>query len=151
MKVLLQQDVKGTGKAGDIVNVSDGYARNFLIPKKLAVPADAGNINAANLKKAAAKHRIEVQRKNAKELASGMSDLTVRVYAKAGDNGKLFGSITGKEIADALKAQYDISVDKKKIRIPEPIKTTGVTTVSAHMFEQTDAKFKVEVIASEEN
>lgn len=150
MKVLLQQDVKGTGKAGDIVNVSDGYARNFLIPKKLAVPADSGNINAANIKKNAAKHRVEVQRKNARELASGMTDLTVRVYAKAGEGGRLFGSITGKEIAEALKAQYDISLDKKKIRIPEPIKQVGITTVSAHMFEQTDASFKVEVIATEE-
>ena len=150
MKLLLQQDVKGTGKAGDIVEVSDGYARNFLIPRKLAVPADAGNINAANIKKQAEKHRIEVQRKNAKALAANMSSRTVRVYAKAGDNGRLFGSITGKEIADALKEQYDIDIDKKKIRIPEPIKTTGVTTVSAHMFEQTDAKFKVEVIAIEE-
>ncbi|MBQ1519916.1 MAG: 50S ribosomal protein L9 [Clostridia bacterium] len=150
MKVLLQQDVKGTGAAGDIVNVSDGYARNFLIPRKLAVPADAGNINAANIKKNAAKHRIEVQRKNAKELASGMSNLTVRVYAKAGDGGRLFGSVTGKEIADALKEQYDITVDKKKIRIPEPIKQTGIVTVSAHMFEQTDAQFKVEVIALDE-
>ncbi len=150
MKVLLQQDVKGTGKAGDIVNVSDGYARNFLIPRKLAVPADAGNINAANIKKSAAKHRIEVQRKNARELASGMSDLTVRVYSKAGEGGRLFGSVTGKEIAAALKEQYDITVDKKKIRIPEPIKQTGITTVSAHMFEQTDAQFKVEVIALEE-
>ncbi len=150
MKVLLQQDVKGTGKAGDIVNVSDGYARNFLIPKKLAVPADSGNINAANIKKNAAKHRVEMQRKNARELASGMTDLTVRVYAKAGEGGRLFGSITGKEIAEALKAQYDISLDKKKIRIPEPIKQVGITTVSAHMFEQTDASFKVEVIATEE-
>ena len=79
-----------------------------------------------------------------------MSDLTVRVYAKAGEGGKLFGSITGKEISEALKEQYDLTVDKKKIRIPEPIKSTGVTTVSAHMFEQTDAKFKVEVIALEE-
>ena len=101
-------------------------------------------------KKNAAKHRVEVQRKNARELASGMTDLTVRVYAKAGEGGRLFGSITGKEIAEALKAQYDISLDKKKIRIPEPIKQVGVTTVSAHMFEQTDASFKVEVIATEE-
>lgn len=150
MKLLLKQDVKGTGKAGDVVNVSDGYARNFLIPKKLAVPADSGNINAANIKKNAEKHRIEVQRKNAKELASGMSNLTVRVYAKAGEGGRLFGSVTGKEIAEALKEQYDISIDKKKIRIDEPIKQTGITTVSAHMFEQTDARFKVEVIALEE-
>lgn len=150
MKLLLKQDVKGTGKAGDVVNVSDGYARNFLIPKKLAVPADSGNINAANIKKNAEKHRIEMQRKNAKELASGMSNLTVRVYAKAGEGGRLFGSVTGKEIAEALKEQYDISIDKKKIRIDEPIKQTGITTVSAHMFEQTDARFKVEVIALEE-
>lgn len=150
MKILLQQDVKGTGKAGDIVTVNDGYARNFLIPRKLAVPADSGNINAANIKKDAARHRVEVQRRNAKELASGMSDLTVRVYAKAGEGGRLFGSITGKEIAEALKEQYDISLDKKKIRIKEPIKQTGVTTVGAHMFEQTDAEFKVEVIALEE-
>lgn len=146
MKLLLKQDVKGTGRQGDIVEVSDGYARNFLIPRKMAVPADAGNINSANIKKQAEKHRIEVQRKNAKELASSMSKLTVKVYAKAGDNGKLFGSITVKEIADALKAQYDIDIDKKKIRINEPIKTTGITVVGAHMFEQTDAEFKVEVL-----
>ena len=79
-----------------------------------------------------------------------MSGMTVRVYAKAGEGGRLFGSVTGKEIAEALKEQYDISLDKKKIRIKEPIKQTGITTVGAHMFEQTDAEFKVEVIALEE-
>lgn len=147
MKVLMLKDVKGTGSEGEIVNVSDGFGRNYLIPRKLAVLADAKNINAAKIKKAAAEHRIEVQRKTAKELASGMSDLTVRIYAKAGENGRLFGSITGKEIADALKEQYDLSVDKKKIRIPEPIKALGIYEVSAHMFEQTDAAFKVEVLA----
>lgn len=150
MKVLMLKDVKGTGSEGEIVNVSDGFGRNYLIPRKLAVLADAKNINAAKIKKAAAEHRIEVQRKTAKELASGMSDLTVRIYAKAGENGRLFGSITGKEIADALKEQYDLSVDKKKIRIPEPIKALGIYEVSAHMFEQTDAAFKVEVLAVEE-
>lgn len=150
MKVLLLKDVKGTGKEGEIANVSDGYARNFLIPKKLAVPADSSNIDAANRKKAAAAHRIDVLRKTAKELASGMSNLTVRIYSKAGENGRLFGSITTSQIADALKEQYDITVDKKKIRIPEPIKTTGIVTVGAHMFEQTDAEFKVEVLPAEE-
>ncbi|MCR5610293.1 MAG: 50S ribosomal protein L9 [Clostridiales bacterium] len=150
MKVLMLKDVKGTGSEGEIVNVSDGFGRNYLIPRKLAVLADAKNINAAKIKKAAAEHRIEVQRKTAKELALGMSDLTVRIYAKAGENGRLFGSITGKEIADALKEQYDLSVDKKKIRIPEPIKALGIYEVSAHMFEQTDAAFKVEVLAVEE-
>lgn len=146
MKVLLNQDVKGTGKAGDIVNVSDGYARNFLIPKGIAVPADASSINAANIKKSADRHRKDMQVKRAKALADGMSGLTVKVYAKAGENGKLFGSVGVAEIADALLKQYDIEVDKKKIRIEEPIKKLGVVDVIAHMHEQTDAKFKVEVL-----
>lgn len=150
MKVLLKQDVHGTGKTGDIVNVSDGYANNFLIPRGKAIPADAGTINAANIKKQAQKHRVEVQRRNAKALAADMSKLTVKVFSKAGENGRLFGSITGKEVAAALKEQYDIDVDKKKIRIDEPIKAVGVYTVGAHMFEQTDAKFKVEVLAIRE-
>ena len=146
MKVLMQKDVKGTGKAGDIVNVSDGYARNFLIPKGMAVPADASNINAATLKKSADKHRLEMQRVRAKQLADEMSGLTVKVRAKAGETGRLFGSIGTSEIAEALKAQYDIDVDKKKIRLNEPIKSLGVVTVRAHMYENTDAKFNVEVL-----
>ena len=148
MKVILQKDVKGTGKAGDIANVNDGYARNFLIPKGLAIPADANNINAAIVKKGADKHRIEMQRKRAKELADDMSGITVKVYAKAGENGKLFGSIGTAEIAEALKAQHDIEVDKKKIRLEEPIKALGVVKVTAHMYENTDAKFNVEVLAA---
>lgn len=148
MKVILQKDVKGTGKAGDIANVNDGYARNFLIPKGLAVPADANNINAAIVKKGADKHRIEMQRKRARELADDMSGITVKVYAKAGENGKLFGSIGTAEIAEALKVQHDIEVDKKKIRLEEPIKTLGVVKVTAHMYENTDAKFNVEVLAA---
>ena len=86
MKIMLKQDVHGTGKAGDIVTVSDGYASNFLIPRGLAVPADAGTINAANIRKQAAKHRVEVQRKNAQALAADMSKLSVKVYCKAGEN-----------------------------------------------------------------
>ena len=145
MKVLLTADVKGKGKNGDIVNVSDGYARNFLLPQGLAVPADANNMHAANLKKSADAHRLDVQRKNAKALADGMSGLTVKVYAKAGD-GRLFGSVGAAEIAAALKEQYDLTVDKKKIRLDEPIKTLGVTDVTAHLYEKTDSKFKVEVL-----
>lgn len=129
MKIMLKQDVHGTGKAGDIVTVSDGYASNFLIPRGLAVPADAGTINAANIRKQAAKHRVEVQRKNAQALAADMSKLSVKVYCKAGENGRLFGAVTGKEIAAALKEQFDITVDKKKIRIDEPIKAVGIYTV----------------------
>ncbi len=146
MKVLLKSDVHGCGKAGDIASVSDGYAKNFLIPKGLAVPADSDTINAVNIKKSAAKHRHEVQRQNAKALAADMSKLSVKVYAKCGDNGRLFGAITGKEIAAALKEQFDIEVDKKRIGLDEPIKAIGIYTVSAHMFEQTNASFKVEVL-----
>ncbi len=150
MKVILLKDVKGSGKSGEIINVSDGYARNYLFPKGLAQVADAANLNAANIKKQAELHKKKLQRQNAKALADSMSGLTVKVYAKAGENGKLFGSITVQEIVDALKAQYDIDVDKKKIRVSEPIKTLGVTQVSAHMYEDTDAVFRVEVLQREE-
>lgn len=145
MKVLLTSDVKGKGKNGDIINVNDGYARNFLIPQGLAVPADSNNINAAKIRQDAQAHRKEQQRRNAHALAQEMSGLTVKVYAKAGD-GRLFGSVGAAEIAAALKEQYDIEVDKKKIRLDEPIKTLGICEVSAHMYEQTDARFKVEVL-----
>lgn len=151
MKVILQKDVKGTGKAGEIANVNDGYARNFLIPKGLAIPADANSINAALVKKSADKHRLEMQRKRAKELADDMSGITVKVYAKAGENGKLFGSIGVAEIAEALKAQHDITVDKKKIRLDEPIKSLGLVKVTVHMYENTDAKFNVEVLPAQKD
>lgn len=149
MKVILQKDVKGTGKAGEVTNVSDGYARNFLIPRGLALPADASSINAANIKKSADAHRLDMQRKKAKELAEGMTGLTVKVRGKAGENGKLFGSIGAAEVAAALKEQYGIEVDKKKIRLDEPIKTLGIVKVTAHMYENTDARFSVEVLPLE--
>lgn len=145
MKVLLTSDVKGKGKSGDVINVSDGYARNFLIPQGLAEAADSNNINAAKVRQEAQTHRKEQQRQNARALAGEVSGLTVKVYAKAGE-GRLFGSVGAAEIAAALKAQYDIEVDKKKIRLEEPIKSLGVTEVTAHMYEQTDARFKVEVL-----
>lgn len=146
MKVLLKQDVKGSGKAGEVVNVSDGYAKNFLLPKGLAMAADASAINAAAIKKSADAHRKDMQVKRAKDLANEMSGLTVKVIAKAGENGKLFGSVGAQEVADALKAQYGIEIDKRKIRIDEPIKALGITEITAHMFENTAAKFKVEVL-----
>jgi len=148
MKVILQKDVKGSGKAGDVINVSDGYARNFLLPKGIAIPADADSIHAVTVKKSADKHRLEVQRQTARKLADDMSGLTVKVYAKAG-SGKLFGSIGSAEIAAGLKEQYGIDVDKKRIRLDEPLKQPGIVEVKAHLFEQTDTTFKVEVIPLE--
>lgn len=149
MKVLLLQDVRSQGKAGQIIDVSDGYARNFLFPKGLASPADAQTLNAVRIKNEAEAHKKKVQRQRAMELVSEMSNLTVKVYAKAGDNGRLFGSVTSKEIAAALKEQFEIVVDRKKIYLEEPIRALGIVTVTAHMFESTNAKFKVEVLPIE--
>ena len=151
MKVILQKDVKGTGKAGDVCEVNDGYARNFLIPRKLALPGDASGINAANIKKQADAHRLEMQRKRAKELAAGMNGLNVKVYAKCGENGRLFGSIGAAEISAGLKEQHGLDVDKKKIRLDEPIKALGKLNVTAHLYENADAKFEVEVLPLPQN
>ena len=142
MKVILQKDVKGTGKAGDVCEVNDGYARNFLIPRKLALPGDASSINAANIKKQADAHRLEMQRKRAKELAAGMNGLNVKVYAKCGENGRLFGSIGAAEISAGLKEQHGLD---------EPIKALGKLNVTAHLYENADAKFEVEVLPLPQN
>jgi len=147
MKVLLEQDVKGTGKKGEIVNVSDGYGRNFLLPRKLATPADTASINAANIKKAAAQHKKVQEGVKARDLAKTLSGLTVKVQAKAGENGKLFGAITSKEIAQALEAQHGIALDRKKIVLNDPIKTLTTVEVVAKVYENVDAKFKVQVVA----
>jgi len=146
MKVLLEQDVRGTGKQGQVVEVSDGYARNFLLPRKLATPADAASINAANLKKSAAQHKKFQEGVEARELAKKLSAVTVTVKAKVGENGKLFGSITSKEIAAAMEAQQQIVLDRKKILLDEPIKSLGTQKVTARLYENTDATFIVEVV-----
>jgi len=148
MKVLLEQDVKGTGKQGQIVEVSDGYARNFLLPRKLASPADAASINAANIKKSAAQHKKFVAGVEAREQAKKLSGVIVRIPAKVGDNGKFFGSITSKEIAAALNDQYKMDIDRKKIALAEPIKALGSQQVSVKLFEGVEAKFTVEVVAA---
>lgn len=145
MKVLLEQDVKGTGQKGQIVEVSDGYARNFLLPRKLASPADAASINAANIRKSAAQHKKFQAGVDAREQAKKLEGITVSVQAKVGENGKLFGSITAKEIASALESQAGITVDRKKIMLKEPIREAGTQQVSVRLFEGTDATFTVEV------
>ncbi len=145
MKVLLEQDVKGTGKQGQIVEVSDGYARNFLLPRKLATPADAASINAANIAKSAAQHKKFQAGVAAREKAKALDGKVVKITARVGENGKLFGAITAKEIAAGLQAQYGIELDRKRIALAEPIKALGTTQVTAKLFEGADAKFTVEV------
>ena len=143
MKVLLEQDVKGTGKKGDVVNVSDGYARNFLFPKKLASPADASAVNASNIQKSAAAHRKFEAGVKARENAKKLDGQVVSIVARVGENGKLFGAIGGKEIAAALEEQKGITIDKKKISVAEPIKSPGEYQAKISLYENTFANIKV--------
>lgn len=145
MIVILTKDVKGTGKAGEVVKVSDGYARNMLLPKGLAKEATEGNVKNLEKQKAIAAEKLEAQKEVAKKQAEEMSKITVEIKSKGGENGKLFGSITSKDIAEALAKQENIKIDKKKIDLPSPIKQTGETEVSVKLFPEISATLKVNV------
>ena len=125
MKVILQQDVKGQGKKGQMIEASDGYARNFLLPRKLAVPATAENVNTMKMQEKARKAQEAAEKAEAQAIAEKLSGLTVKVVAKGGNGGRLFGAVTSKEISDALKAQHNIDIAKTKIVQEEPIKAFG--------------------------
>lgn len=146
MKVILQQDVKGQGKKGELKEVSDGYARNFLFPKKLAVEATADNINTMKLQEKAKQAQIAKEKAEAKENAEKLKDCTVKISAKAGSNGKLFGAVTSKEISDALAAQFNIEIEKNKIVQAEPIKTYGSFEVKVKLGHEISATLKVMVV-----
>ena len=133
MKVILQQDVKSQGKKGQMIEVSDGYARNFLFPKQLAVPATTDNINVMKQKERARLKQIETEKAEAKATAEKLESVVVRITAKAGDNGKLFGSITSKEISDGLESQFGISIEKNRILPAEPIKSFGTYEVKCKL------------------
>ncbi|WKV07581.1 50S ribosomal protein L9 [Thermoanaerobacterium sp. CMT5567-10] len=145
MKVILQKDVKGIGKAGDIVNVSDGYGRNYLLPRGLAIDATKSNINVLNEKKKAEEKKRQKEVEAAQEIAKKLSQETIKLKVKTGENGKLFGSITSKDIQDELnKRGYNI--DKKKINLADAIKTTGTFNVDVKLYPGIQAKIKVEVV-----
>ncbi|MBR6773565.1 MAG: 50S ribosomal protein L9 [Clostridia bacterium] len=146
MKVVLLQDVKGQGKKNDVINVSDGYARNFLIKNKLAVEATATMINSLNISKAADEHRKAVEKAEAVALAKKLEGTTVVVKIKVGETGKLFGSLNTQAVADALAAQ-GITVDRKKIVIDGVIKSVGTYTVVVKPYAEVSAKIKVQVEA----
>ena len=133
MKVILTQDVKGKGKKGQMLEVSDGYARNFMLPRKLAVEATPDAINTMRMNDKATQERIAREKAEAMEIAKKLREMTVVVNAKGGGNGRLFGSITNQEIADALKGQSGISLDKRKIVIADPIKNVGTYTVTCKL------------------
>ena len=146
MKVILTADVKGQGKKDQIVNVSDGYARNFLFPKKLAIPADAGAINEIKNKEASKQHKLDVEKKNAEEIAKKLETIVLRFAYAAGPDKRLYGSVTSKEIAEELKKVHGIEVDKRKITLTEPIKSFGKFEADVRLFTDVNGKIHVEVV-----
>ena len=145
MKVILLQDVKKVGKKGDVVEASDGYARNFLFPKKLAVEANSENMSKLKAQNDSKAYKKEQEKEEAKKLADKLSGIQLKVPVKAGENGKIFGGVSAKEIADLLKQNYNIEVDKKKIDLKETIKTLGVHIVEIKLYEGVIGKLKVDV------
>ena len=143
MKVILLQDVKSLGKKGEIVNVNDGYARNYILPKKVGVEANGKNLNDLKLQKGneakVAKEHLEAAKKLAEELQAGQVELTIKV----GEGGKTFGSVSSKEIAQAVKEQMDLDIDKKKLQLPEPIRVLGVTQVPVRLHPKVTGSLKV--------
>lgn len=147
MKVILLADIKGVGKKDQVINASDGYARNFLFPKKLAIPADAGNMGRLNNKMASAAHKKELELDEAKKLAEKISKIQLNIKVKAGENGKIFGGVTNKEISEELKKVHNIEIDKKKIQLKENIKNLGRYSVDVKLYEGVMAKLAVKVDA----
>lgn len=145
MIVILLKDVKGKGKAGDVVKVNDGYARNMLLPRGLAQEATEGNIRSLEKQKAIAAEKRAQDEANAEEQKEKLEKITLNIKSKGGDSGKLFGSITSKDIADALEKQEGIKVDKKKIDMPSPIKAAGESEVVLKLFTNVHATLKVNV------
>ena len=143
MIVILLKDVKGKGKAGDVVKVNDGYARNMLLPRGLAQEATEGNIRNLEKQKAIAAEKRAAEEAKAREDKAKLEEITLEIKSKGGDSGKLFGSITSKDIADVLEAQEGIRIDKKKIEMPSPIKAAGESTVTIKLFTNVSAELKV--------
>lgn len=149
MKIVLLQDVKGTGKKGELINVSDGYARNFLFPRKLAKEADAQALNELKNAEQSKQHKIAVETAEAQATAQKLNGETLTMTAKAGQNGKLFGSVTSKEIAAELKRKYSLSIDKRKVVLDMDIKSFGTYNCEVKLYTGISAKIKVMVVEAE--
>ncbi len=146
MKVILKQDIKGVGKKDQIINANDGYARNFLFPKNLAVPADKGNMTNLESKKSSQEHRKNLEKEAAIQTKKKIEGIMLKLPVKSGENGKVFGSVTSKEIGENLEKQYGIKVDKKKIDLKESIKNLGMFNVEIKLYDGVIAKLKINVI-----
>ncbi len=147
MKIILLQDVKSLGKKGDVVDVSDGYARNMLLPRKLGVEANKGNLNSLRVQNAHAEKRANEDLATAKELAEKLEGVTVIVGVKAGEKGRVFGSVSAKEIAEAANAQFGLTIDKKKLQMDGTIKEVGEREVVLKLHPQVAARLKIDVRA----
>lgn len=145
MEVILTQDVRALGKKGQKVKVSDGYARNYLLPKKLAIEANASNLNVLQSQKESMDYKMAKKKEQAIEQKQAIEGKTLEFHLKSGDNGKLFGALTGKEIAEAIAEKFNVQIDKKKISIEENIKTYGTYDVELKLFPEISAKIKVQV------
>lgn len=147
MKVILLQDIKGVGKKDEVINASDGYARNFLFPKKLALEATKDNLVKLKAKQDSNQHKKDLEKAKAIEIANKLKEIVLKIEVKAGDNGKIFGGVTSKEISENLKTQYNIDVDKKKIVLKETIKVLGTVNVDIKLYEGVLATLKVNTVA----
>ena len=146
MKVILQQDVKGHGKKGQMVEVSDGYGRNFLLPRKLAVEAPAENVNTMKMQDKAKKAKEAEEKAQAQAMAEQLKGFQVKIFAKAGQGGRLFGSVTSKEISESLKEQYKLDINKTKIVLPDPIKSFGSFEVKCKLGHEITGTINVLVV-----
>lgn len=146
MKVILQADIKGVGKKNEVINASDGYARNFLFPKKLAVEANSANMSKLKAENDSKQYKKSVEKEDAKKLADKMSKIMLTIEVKTGANGKVFGGVSAKEISENLEKQHNIKIDKKKIELKETIKVVGMQTIDIRLFEGIIGKIKVNVV-----
>ena len=147
MKVILKADIKGVGKKDQVINASDGYARNFLFPKNLAVEANAENMSKFKAKQDSNAFKKSQEKEEAQKIADKLSKILMKVQVKAGENGKIFGGVSSKEIAENLEKQYSIKVDKKKIDLKETIKTLGMFTIEIKLYEGVVGELKIDVIS----
>ena len=146
MKVILLADIKNVGKKDEIINASDGYARNFLFPKKLAVPADKENMAKLKSRENSKQYKKDQEREKAQEVADKLSKVMIKVKVKVGESGRIFGGVSSKEIAEILKKEHNIEIDKKKVDLKEAIKVLGITTVKIKLYEGIYGSVKVDVL-----
>ena len=147
MKVILKADIKGVGKKDEVINTSDGHARNYLLPKGLAVEANAENMSKLKAKQDSAKYKKNQEKEEAIKIADKLGKICLKIKVKSGENGKIFGGVSSKEIAQELEKEYKIVVDKKKIDLKETIKTLGMRTAEIKLFEGVVGKLKIDVIS----